>query len=91
MLEQTLGGTVDVARGVKRDHGRRIEALRLAERQHVLDALCGQPCLHETRCAGRAEDLAVRGEMVEVRVRDERTRPRVVGVEPPADLGQPDT
>jgi hypothetical protein len=56
------------------------------ERENVLDAVARHAGAHEAGGAGGAEDLAVRGEVVEVRVRDERARRRVVGVEPPIDL-----
>ena len=62
------------------------ELLGVFEREDVLDAVAGHAGAHQAGGAGGAEDLAVRGEVVEVRVRDERARRRVVGVEPPIDL-----
>ena len=86
--EEGLSGAVDVAGGVKRDGGVGRELLGLLKREDVLDALAGHAGAHEAGGAGGAENFAVRREVIKVRVRDERARRRVVGVEPPIDLGK---
>ncbi len=57
----------------------------------MLGSFPGHAGLHEARGAGRAEDLAVGGDVVGVGVRDKRARLRKMRIEPPPDLGEPDT
>src|ERR1051326_7454135 len=66
------------------------QSLGMPEWQHVFDTLSGQTRAGEQRGALRAENFAVRGEVIEVRMRHERARRRKMRVEMPPDLRQPD-
>lgn len=88
--EEGLGGAVDVAGGDERDGAVGCELLGVIEGEDVLGALAGHAGLHEARGAGGAEDFAVRGDVVGVRVGDEGAGLGEMSVEPPLDLREPD-
>jgi len=79
-----------VAGGPKRDGALRGELLGLPEREVMLDAPPAHARAHEPRGGGRADEFLVLGEVVEVRVRDERTLHGPPRIEPPVDLRQVD-
>ena len=54
----------------------------LAKGNYVFVAFSGEPRLHETRSALRNNDLVVSGDVIAVRVRDERERLSFPWIEP---------
>jgi hypothetical protein len=86
------GRAVDVAGRVEGDGDLRVvvgEWGRLVKGEFTLEAFAvgvGHAGSHEGGGAGREQNLAVRGEVVEVGVRDEAARDGVVSVEPPVEL-----
>ena len=89
VFQKNLRGTVDVSGGMERDRVILCEGFGASKRQDVFAALGGHAGPHQLGRAFGADDLSVRGEVVEMRVRNEGTFDRVVRVEPPAGLRQP--
>jgi hypothetical protein len=90
MDEQALRGAEDVAGGVEGNGAVSGQLLAMFERQHVLQAFSRHPGLHESRRAAGAENLAMRRDVIRVRMRHKRPFLWKMRIEPPLDLREPD-
>ena len=89
-LEQDLARAEDVAGGMQRGGDAEFQPVGTAERQGGLLAFARHPGVHQARSGGGAENLAVPGDVVAMGVGNEGAGGAHLGVEPPADLRQPD-
>jgi hypothetical protein len=91
VIEEDLGGAVDVAGGEEGDGGVGGELFGVAEGKEVFAAAGGgETFAHEAGGGGGAEDFAVAGDVIGVSVGDEGAVDGAVGVERPADLREVD-
>jgi len=91
VIEENLGGAVDVAGGVERDGAVGGELLGMAEGEDVLGALLRREAgAHEAGSGAGAEDLGVARHVIGVGVGNETALGSTGGVERPADLRKVD-
>ena len=88
--QQALGRAENMTGGKQGHRGVAGQPLGMAERQDVLDPVAGQARPHQAGGAGGAKNLPVGGDVIGMRVRDERTGNRKMRIKPPAGLRQPE-
>ena len=90
MFEQDLARSDDMPGGMQGRGGPKIQRLRTPEGRRELGAAARQAGVQQPRGGRGAEHLLVPGDVVAMRVRDEGSLRPGLGIEPPADLRQPD-